>query len=101
MFVHIGIIKASIIMLSLGIMQIIATNLNFECTRLQRENINFARNEDFETLISAPRVQGSWLINYFAKLYPAMLVLSSTIAIVICCLIADDLASTFVFADDG
>ena len=101
MFVHIGLLPASMILLSLCIMQVIVARLNLECTRLQRENINFARNEDFETLISAPRVQGSWLVNYFSKLYPAMLVLSSAVAIVICCLIADDLASAYVFKDEG
>ena len=63
--------------------------------------MNFARNEDFETLISAPRVQGSWLVNYFSKLYPVMLVLGSTVAIAVCCLVADDFANTFVFKDEG
>ena len=89
MFVHIGVLRASLVFFVVWIMQVIAVKLNFESTRLQRGNIKFSRNEDFEELIRAPNMQKSWLITLFSKFYPVMLILSSAVAIIICSMIAD------------
>ena len=89
MFVHIGIWRATTVMAVTWAMQTIGAKLNLECTRLQRENMFFARNEDFETLVSAPRVGNSWLMSLFAKLYPIKLVLNSAVAIMVCSIVMD------------
>ena len=89
MFVHIGILRGSILMAVMTLLQTISAKLNYESTRLQYQNLHFSRNEDFETLISAPRVGNSWLVTIFAKLYPVGLVLHSAIAIMLCSLITD------------
>ena len=89
MFVHIGILRASILMFLMTVFQAISAKLNFESTRLQHENLYFTRNEDFETLISAPRVGNSWLITIFAKMYPVVLVLNSAVAIMLFSLVTD------------
>lgn len=83
MFVQIGVVRGSILMSIMLVIQTICAKLNFESTRLQRENLHLARNEDFETLISAPRVDNSMLIAIFAKMYPVVLVLNSSFAIMI------------------
>ena len=97
MFVHIGIARASILMFGTYILQTLCAKLNLESTRLQRENINFARNEDFETLISAPRVENSLMIAAIGKLYPILLVLNSTITIIICSIAFDQFSTTLLF----
>ena len=89
MFVHIGILRGTILMAVMTLLQTISAKLNYESTRLQYQNLHFSRNEDFETLISAPRVGNSWLVTIFAKLYPVGLVLHSAIAIMLCSLITD------------
>ena len=101
MFVHIGILRASILMAVMTLLQAISAKLNFESTRLQHENLNFMRNEDFETMISAPRVGNSWLITIFSKLYPVGLVLHSAIAIMLCSLVTDQMATVLIFRDEG
>ena len=89
MFVHIGIWRATAVMAATWALQTVGAKLNLECTRLQRENMFFTRNEDFETLVSAPRVSGSWLMNIFAKLYPVKLLVNSAVAIMVCSLVVD------------
>ena len=100
MFVHIGAVRASIVFAIVWLLQVMAARLNFESTRLQRGNFNFARNEDFEELIRAPHLQKSWLITLFSKFYPIMLILSSAVAIIVCSMIADQLASAYYFKDE-
>ena len=82
-------------------LQTVGAKLNLECTRLQRENMFFARNEDFETLVSAPRVSNSWLMNIFAKLYPMKLIVNSAVAIMVCSLVIDQALTEFFIGDKG
>ena len=89
MFVHIGAVRASILIGVVWLVQLAAAKLNFESTRLQRGNINFGRNEDFEELIRSPNLQKSWLISLFSNFYPIMLIFSSAVAIIICSMITD------------
>ena len=88
-FIQIGVVNATLVLAAVTVMQGICARLNFECTRLQQENLYFDRNEDFETLITNPRVGNSILIALFSKMYPIKLVLNSAIAIMICSIVAD------------
>ena len=99
MFVHVGILRASVIMFAIWLLQTLTTKLNFESTRLQRENMNLTRHEDFETLISAPRLQGSWLISTFSAMYPMVLFFYSTITIIVCSVMTDEALTAFYFHD--
>ena len=89
MFVHIGIARASIVFAFVWLLQIVSVKLNLESTRLQRGNINFTRNEDFEELIQSPSIQKTWLLTFFSKLYPAMLISTSSFAIIMCSMVTD------------
>ena len=44
-------------------------------------------------------MQKSWLITLFSKLYPFLLIFTSTIAIIICAMIADQLVTAYYFHD--
>ena len=44
-------------------------------------------------------MQKNWLITLFSKFYPIMLILSSAVAIILCSMITDQLATTYYFHD--
>ena len=52
MFVHVGVARATLLMLASTLLQTISARLVLEATRLQHGNLHLGKNEDFETLIS-------------------------------------------------
>lgn len=81
--------------------QTLAAKLYLINTRLQRENLNFNRNEDFETLISAHSFEKNWLVVIITKMYPIMLILNSALGIIVCSIVADQMLNTLFFKDAG
>ena len=51
--------------------------------------------------MSAPRVGNSSLIAIFGKMYPFVLVVNSAIAIIICSIVTDQMASELIFKDES
>jgi len=103
MFVHIGVLRSSILMIAFWALQTYAAKLNLESTRLQRENINFTRYEDQETLLSAmcsARIHEKRLVGLFSKLYPLMLILNSALSIAICAMVTDQVATAWILRDN-
>ena len=106
MFVHVGILRASLIMLASTILQGLSARFTLEATRLQHGNLNLGKNEDFETLTTASissaafPSEKSLMVSLATKLYPIKLVLHSALTIMVCTLVADQVASQF-FAGDG
>ena len=106
-FVHVGVARGTLLLLVSTLLSTFSAKLNLESTRLKHGNLHLGRNEDFETIISdssnASSFDGerSLIVALASKLYPIKLVLHSAVTIMICSLVADEVASQFLVGDQG
>ena len=107
MFMHVGVARGTLLMLGSSVLTTISARFTLEATRLQHGNLHLGRNEDFETLISAStnasnfEGEKSMMVALASKLYPVKLVLHSAVTIMVCSLVADEVASQFLAGDQG
>lgn len=79
-FQQIGILYATHVLLVSTFLLGLSAKLMLESTRLQPNNLQFQRNEDYESLINGNRMTQSWIISLTGKLYPVQLIISTSIA---------------------